>query len=116
MAALHMDSLVGKSNIRAVRNALEKLPAGVNATYDEAMERIRGQGEEDKNLADRVLFWIVYARRRLSLKELQHALTVSPGMTEMDTDAIVPESILTAVCAGLVVIEKRSSAVRLIRK
>jgi hypothetical protein len=38
---LHMDSLVNKSNLRAIRNTLKALPEGVYATYDEAMERIR---------------------------------------------------------------------------
>jgi hypothetical protein len=116
LAKLHMDSLVSKSNLRAVRNALDRLPASVNATYDEAMERIRKQGEEDRDLADQVLSWIAYARRPLSLKELQYALAVSPEMIEMDCAAIVPESILTAVCAGLVVVDEKSSVIRLVRK
>ena len=71
-----MDSLVGKHNRAAVRKALEILPKEVNATYDEAMERIERQNEDNKELAKHVFSWITYARRPLSVKELQHALAV----------------------------------------
>lgn len=43
--------------------------------------------------------------RLLSLTELQHALTISPGMTAMDPKAIRHKMILTSVCAGLVVMK-----------
>jgi hypothetical protein len=116
MAKLHIDSLVSKTNLRAVRNALENLPAGVNATYDEAMERIRRQDEEDRNLAERVLLWITHAYRPLSHQELQHALAVTPEMTDMDPEALVDEFILIDVCAGLVVIDEHRNIIRLVRK
>ena len=116
LAKLHMDCLVSKSNLRAVRNALESLPVTVEATYDEAMKRIAAQIESDKELGERVLAWITYAREPLSLKKLQHALAVSPGMTEMDEDAIEDESVLISVCAGLVVIDENSSIIRLVHE
>jgi len=115
LARLHIDSLVSKTNRREVRRALDNLPKEVDATYEEAMERIQAQIEDDKKLAERVLSWITYALRPLSLKEVQHALAVEPGMTEMDSEAIEDEEILTSVCAGLVVIDEESSIIRLVR-
>ena len=91
------------------------MPAEVDAIYDETMIRINGQVKGDMHLAKKVLSWITYAHRPLSLEELRHALAVSPGMTKMDTDDLVDESILTSVCAGLVVVEKQSTTVRLVR-
>jgi len=88
----------------------------VNDIYDETLERIDGQIESDRELAQKVFCWIVHAYRQLSLKELQHALAVSPNMTEMDPDALVDETILTSVCGGLVVIDKETNVVRLVRK
>lgn len=111
-----MDSLINHSNSRAVRNALEVLPAEVNATYDIAMERIKSQGEADRKLAERVLSWITYAYKPLSLQMLQHALAVFPGMTVIDPDAFEHELILTSVCVGLVVINEQSNIIRLVRK
>lgn len=116
LVKLHMDSLVNHTNSSAVHSALETLPAEVNATYDIAMERITSQDDIDRKLAERVLSWITYAYRPLSLKELQHALAVSPGMTVMNSDAFEHELILTSVCAGLVVIEEGTSIVRLVRE
>jgi hypothetical protein len=111
-----MDSLAGKHNLAAVRRALEILPKEMNGTYDVAMERIEQQNEDDKELAKQVFSWITHACRPLSIKELQHALAVMPGMTSMDPDAIIDEEILTSVCAGLIVIDEESSIVRLVRK
>ena len=116
MAKLHMDSLASKLHRRAVRDALDSLPTEVNATYDEAMARIKAQGKDALELAERVLSWIICAYRPLSLKELQHALAVSHDMTSMDLEAIVDEVILTSVCGGLVVIDENSNVIRLVRK
>jgi hypothetical protein len=109
LARLHMDSLVAKHNLTAVRKALEILPKEMDDTYDEAMERIERQNEDDKELAKQVFSWITYAHRPLSVKELQYGLAVMPEMTDMDPDAIIDEEILTSVCAGLVVIDEGSS-------
>ena len=116
MAKLHMDSLASKSSLREVRNALKALPTQVNATYDEVMLRIRAQNADDRGLADKVLSWIVYARRPLSLQELQCAIAITPDMLDMDPEALVDEVILIDVCAGLVIIDEESSTIRLVRK
>jgi hypothetical protein len=88
----------------------------VNATYDDTILRIKGQSKDDAELAEQVLSWIVYACRPLSLTELQHALAVTPGTVTMDHEAIVDKLILTSVCGGLVVIDKNSSIIRLVRE
>jgi GPI inositol-deacylase, winged helix domain len=116
LARLHMDSLVGKHTPAAVRRALENLPKEVDDTYDEAIERIKRQNQDDRELAEQVFSWITYARRPLSAKELQHALAVVPATTHIDPDAIIDEEILTSVCAGLVVIDEERSIIRLVRK
>jgi hypothetical protein len=110
-----MDSLTSKTNRRQIRDALERLLADVDI-YDEAMERIAQQNEHDTRLAERVLSWIVYSQRPISLTELQHALAVSSDMTAMDLDAIDDEYSLTSVCAGLVVVDENSRVIRLVRK
>jgi len=111
-----MDSLVRKPNARQVRAALEKLPEGMDRTYDEAMERVERQDDGCKQLAKRVLSWITYAVRPLSVKELQHALAVMPDTTELDPDDITDDEILTSVCAGLVVINEERNVIGLVRK
>ena len=116
LARLHIDSLANKESLQHVRDVLDNLPERVNAAYDKTMKRIEGQAEGDRELAERVLCWITYARRLLSINELRHALVVKAGMTKMNFDALIPEAILTSVCAGLVVVDKERSIVRLVRK
>jgi len=111
-----MDSLVGKLNARAVRTALKNLPEGMDDTYDEAMERVERQDDDRKQLAKRVLSWITYVIRPLSVKELQHALAVVSDTTNIDPDDITDEETLTSVCAGLVVIDEKRDVIGLVRK
>ena len=114
MAKLHIDSLTSQRSASGVRNALKNLPTEVNATYDEAMKRIRST--IDRELAEHVLSWITYSRRPLSYQELQHALAVTPQMTDMVTEALVDKCFLIDICAGLVVIDDQSHIVRLARR
>jgi predicted transcriptional regulator len=117
MAKLHIDSLTGKRTASDVRKALDNLPTEVNETYDEAMKRIQSQKNgDDVKLAERVLSWITYSRRPLSYRELQHALAVTPQMTDMITGDLVNEYFLIDICAGLVVIDSQSHIIRLARK
>ena len=110
-----MDSLVEKLSAAQVRKTLETLPTGVDDTYNEAMVRIEQQDEERKQLSNCVFSWIVHAFRPLSVRELQHALAVEFGTSEIDPEALIDEDILTSVCAGLVVIDKTQHVVRLVR-
>jgi hypothetical protein len=88
----------------------------VNATYRVAMDRIANQNQDDKGLAERVLVWVTYAQRPLSLEVLQHVVSTLPGMTDIDSGSLVPKELLTAVCAGLVVIDVNQRIIRLVRK
>src|ERR1700735_5543159 len=116
LARLHMDSLLQKFTARQVREALKEFPQGMNATYDEAMARIEQQTAERSQLAKRVLSWITYAFKPLSVEEIQHALAVELETTCLDFDNIIDEETLTAVCAGLVVIDKQRPIIRLVRE
>jgi len=111
-----MDMLAIKCTVRAVCAALDVLPADVNKTYEDAMDRIKKQDEEYRRLAELVLIWTIYARWHLSIEELQHAVSTFPGMLDLHPDSLVRKEILTSVCAGLVVADKNSRAVRLVRK
>jgi len=115
LAQLHVDSLVSKNNPKAVRDALKHLPKDLDGTYAEAMTRIQEQDPEDKKLAEKVLSWISYAFRPLSIAELQHALAVEIGHNKMDLGALPNAEILISVCVGLIVLDKESNVVRLVR-
>ncbi|KAJ7483675.1 hypothetical protein FB451DRAFT_109624 [Mycena latifolia] len=50
LAKLHIESLATKNTIKAVRETLQHLPKDLKHTYDEAMERINHQTEEDRQM------------------------------------------------------------------
>ncbi|KAJ7481685.1 ankyrin repeat-containing domain protein [Mycena latifolia] len=51
LAKLQVDSLMTKHTIKAVRNALHNMPDNLNSSYDEIVDRINRQSEDDKALA-----------------------------------------------------------------
>ena len=107
-----MDSLIDKTSPKAIKTALKALPRGSDAldlAYDQAMERIYSQKPGFRNLAERVLEFIIYAVRPLHVLELQHALAVEIGQPTLDCDNITDVGELISVCAGLVKIDQRSS-------
>ena len=56
LAQLHLDSLAKKQCKKDVRLSLEALPQSLEKIYDEAMQRICSQYDDDVSLAKRVLF------------------------------------------------------------
>jgi len=116
LAQLHMDSLADESNRNAILRALEKLPEGFEGTYDDAMERINQQSKQRKHMAYRLLSWISYAFRPMSLIELRYALAVREDMMKMDENDLDDEEFLISVCAGLVTVSEGSRQVGLVRE
>ncbi|KAJ6517627.1 ankyrin repeat-containing domain protein, partial [Mycena vulgaris] len=114
LAKLHTESLATKSTIRAVRDALQNLPTDLKHTYDEAMHRIHSQNKDDKELALQALTWVAYAKRPLSVGELQEAMAIEPDGTTLDADNLLDINIVLSVCAGLLIIDEAMSVVRLI--
>ena len=117
LAHLHIDSLVGKRSLKAIRIALGKLPTGSEAydrAYEDAMERIQGQIADSQELAKQVLSWITCAKRPLTTIELQHALAVEIGEKELDEDNLPEIEDMVSVCAGLVTFDEESNIIRLV--
>src|SRR5205809_568077 len=112
-----MDSLNDKVTVRDIKKAIKIFPKGQDAlhgAYREALRRIDGQMRGHRELADRILSWIIHAYRPLNVAELKHALAVSPGDSSLDRDALPEEEALTSYCAGLVIVDQESRTVRLV--
>ncbi|KIM74470.1 hypothetical protein PILCRDRAFT_79984, partial [Piloderma croceum F 1598] len=109
-----MDSLVTKTTPKDVQTALGTLPEGLNNTYDEVMKRVNSQNDDYRILAQQVLSWVVYAVRPLSVEELQHALAVKPGVTQLDEDDLSDKGTLISICEGLVTVDQENNVVRLV--
>ena len=94
--------------------------------YEQTFSRIRSQAEEDVELAEMVLFWIVCARRPLTVLELQQMYAMRTMISDdddddddddeltLDEDDLPDSDSLTGVCGGLVIVEDNSGIVRLV--
>src|SRR5438552_1127327 len=117
LAQLYADSLIGKRSRKAVRAALQNLRRGLEAydyAYDDAMSRIEAQVPDQEELAKQVLSWIVSATWPLSTKELQHALAVEIGDSELQEDNVPEIEDIISVCVGLVAVDQESGIIRLV--
>ncbi|TFK25658.1 hypothetical protein FA15DRAFT_617116, partial [Coprinopsis marcescibilis] len=104
LTSLHLDMLKGCTNESQVRKALEGLPRGMDGMYDVTMDRIKALPEHEADLAKRVLFWVAYAQRPLTVEELVLAVSVCPETFRFD-DELQPAGIdsILSLCCGLLV-------------
>ncbi|KAJ6135142.1 hypothetical protein N7512_000302 [Penicillium capsulatum] len=111
--------LVRGMSAKAVRTALARLPTGADDSvydqaYKDAMRRIYGQLNDQKDLALQALSWITCAKRPLTSLELLHALAIEEGEPQLDEDNLPEIEDILTVCAGLVTTEDESGIVRLV--
>lgn len=73
------------------------------------MSRIAAQGTDDhQQLATRILAWVTFSSRPLTVKELQHALAIDIEHDRFDEDMIFESSDIISWCAGLITIDNAS--------
>ena len=117
LARLHLDSLAGETTAKSIKYILKNLKTGARSltqAYEDAIKRIESQTPARVSLAKEVLSWIIIAKRPLTARELQHALAIEIGETELDEDNISEIAEIVSVCAGLVAIDKQSDIIRLV--
>ncbi|KAJ7842548.1 ankyrin repeat-containing domain protein [Mycena olivaceomarginata] len=114
LAKFHIEALSNAANVKEVHRALQELPKDLDHTYENTMNRIDAQPSGDRKIARSALTWVVNAQRPLTILELCVALAIEPGSKELDNANITDIDIILSVCAGLVIMEKHSSLVRLV--
>lgn len=82
--------------------------------YDETMVRISEQNARRVELAQHVLSWISFTKRRLTIIEMQHAIAVKRGDKDFNAKGISDVGLIVSVCCGLVTVDKKSSVIRLV--
>lgn len=106
--------LAQKLSVRKLLAALSDLPKELDLMYDEAVNRIQTQNEDQRHVAVMVLSWITHASRSFKIQELQHALAIEEGDTVLDETGFIEPNDLTSFCAGLVIIDEGSDTVALV--
>ena len=105
LARLTFDTLVGHKTLKAIKGTLDKLSKGassLDSAYDDTMKRIEDQGSDDRDLAKKTLLWISQSQRSLSVAEMQQAVAIELGESDLDPDNTVDCDDIISACAGLV--------------
>ncbi|KAH7370405.1 ankyrin repeat protein, partial [Rhexocercosporidium sp. MPI-PUGE-AT-0058] len=109
--------LIGKRSPKAVQIALKNLVRGSEAydhAYEDAMERINGQIKDQEELAQQALSWITCAKRPLATSELQYALAIEIGESQLDKENLPEVEDIVFICAGLITVDVESGIIRLV--
>lgn len=126
LAEIYLSSLEDMLTPKAIRNKLNQLqnqnPGSSESeklqvlghAYEQAMERINRQKTGLRKFAIQVLSWITCARRPLSALELQHALAVKIGESELDNENLPQIEDMVSACAGFVTVEQQSGIIRFV--
>ncbi|KAL8820994.1 MAG: hypothetical protein Q9223_000908 [Gallowayella weberi] len=116
LARLHLDSVARTTSAAALKASLHHLPRKLHDTYDEAIRRIENQDDEHADLAKKVLSWILYASRSMTMLELQHALAIESTESNqgVDEEYIINASDIIYSCAGLVILDKKTDVIRMV--
>ena len=116
LISLTMDSILGETTVYGRLQKLKAVTEGLDLkdVYGVTLEQVKGQGGAKASLGMAALMWISHSERPLQLDELSHALAVEIGSTDLDPDQIPSVETLLSCCLGLIVIDRETSAVRLI--
>ncbi|KAJ3763637.1 hypothetical protein EV360DRAFT_78191 [Lentinula raphanica] len=120
VARLLMDGLMEAPNVQEALKAVRDMPAGVQGTYDKALQHIReGSDLESKELALHALLLVTFSRRVLAFSELQEAIGTMFKLELEDPnrpfiDGNLTKQSLVGACAGLLTVEDKTDSVRLI--
>jgi hypothetical protein len=81
----------------------------MDPTYDRVMESIRLQEGNCTELALKILFWLANARRVLTVRELQVAVSIENDCPTFEKTALADRNTLLDVCAGLMTIDQENN-------
>ncbi|KAK9578676.1 hypothetical protein V6Z93_009622 [Aspergillus fumigatus] len=116
IARVYLDSLKGKCSITAIKKALDKCKTGwevYEQAYEKEMKQIWQQIGDRAELAKRALAWLTFARRALTLTELQHALALVVGESSFDEENLPDVEEMICSCSGLIIYNEKDHIVSL---
>ncbi|KAI9367278.1 hypothetical protein BJX61DRAFT_538191 [Aspergillus egyptiacus] len=127
MASLYVSSLQQAVHMKEVHDILEDMEnkmatvstenTGVDQldqAYDSIMTRVNRQTESHRRLALKILPWVVYARRMLTTFELEHAVSIEVGDTQVDRTKFPRPDLIVSVCCGLITVDDQNHQVALV--
>lgn len=108
-----MDTLDRCVTRKAIRNALNGLPVGLDKTYERILRAIDANTGEGQ-LAQQVLIWLVAALRPLKLSEIMEGLSIDLETRTLDLEfGPMHAGTLSDVCGSLVTYTKKTDIILL---
>jgi len=86
----------------------------LDTVYGQTLQQIKEQKGDRPRLGIEALMWVSHAKRQLRINELCHALAVDVEATDLDPKEIRLQDTVLGSCLGLVMVDKKTSIVRLI--
>jgi len=86
----------------------------LESLYSQTLQQIKEQRGDLPRLGIEALMWVSHAEQPLRIDELCHALAVDMEMTDLDPQNIRLQDTVLGSCLGLVMVDKKTSIVRLI--
>jgi ankyrin repeat domain-containing protein 50 len=113
LAALQMCTTIGE-----VREILASFPQKIKDVYQDTWRRILRHSTATANgiRAQNCIIWVVHSPKSLTVAELQHLTAVCLETQTFDAERIVHIDTLLALCHGLLVVDKETNLVRLVRE
>ena len=115
LAGLYIQTLRACMSEGEVEDALDDPPEGYDGFYERNMLRITEESENTRasSLARKILEWVVFAHRPLSLAVLRDALAVDLKKVGLRKAARPDKATILEVTAGMVIIDVDEANVRL---
>lgn len=111
LVKFHVEYICQQATRKQIKDALVKLKSSstekrpLDPTYDRVMRSIDAKPKSCKELAIKILSWLVHAQRTLTVKEAQTAVSVELYRYEIDEQDLLDRATLLETCPGLVAID-----------
>lgn len=102
-----MEVVATKHSVKHIRKALSSLPPTLENTYELALTRINAQNHDDKELAMRILNYVVFAFKAFTARQLRHALAIEEDTADLEElrSGLINTETIIRVCAGLITVD-----------
>jgi hypothetical protein len=106
LAVLHVHYVLNQETpANAVAAATQSTKNDLSQTYENMLSRISSQGI-------RLLHWVLFATRLLTVEELRFAVTIEEGMTDLDIRRQLPFPSFIDSTLGLLAVDSVENTVR----
>jgi ankyrin repeat domain-containing protein 50 len=105
LVVLQIDDVLAQETPAKAEAAAQSIKFDLSLAYEKMLSRIHPQGLK-------LLHWVLFARRSLSLEELRFAVAIEEGMTDLDPKRQLPFPSFIDFALGLVVVDSKERTVR----